>query len=65
MRVLILDDETKRANVWKKSLDALVSGEVVVYETGQVSELIGELHRAGLIREKVSISRLRAWKVTI
>lgn len=46
MRVLILDDETKRANVWKKSLDALVSGEVVVYETGQVSALIGELHRA-------------------
>ncbi|UMZ11908.1 hypothetical protein I9018_31335 [Pseudomonas sp. MPFS] len=46
MRVLILDDETPRATVWKKSLDALVGGEVVVYDAGQVSNLIGELHRA-------------------
>ncbi|MDY2564055.1 hypothetical protein SON66_12350 [Pseudomonas syringae] len=46
MRVLILDDETSRANLWKKSLDALVHGEIVVFDPGQVSQLIGELHRA-------------------
>ncbi|EPB7178964.1 TPA: hypothetical protein ACRNCK_001004 [Pseudomonas aeruginosa] len=48
MKVLILDDETKRALIWKKDLDSIVQGEVVVYRPDQVSELISELHKARL-----------------
>lgn len=46
MKVLILDDETKRAELWKKTLDTFVDGEIVVFSPAQVSNLIGELHKS-------------------
>lgn len=46
MKILILDDETSRALLWKKALDSIVQGDVVVYETNDVSRLISELHKA-------------------
>ncbi|MDR9750994.1 hypothetical protein RG836_06015 [Pseudomonas sp. SZMC_28357] len=48
MKILILDDETNRAKLWKESLDKFVKGEVVVYQPNEVSSLIGELHRSRL-----------------
>lgn len=60
MKVLILDDETARANVWKLSLDKLVQGEVVVYSPSQVSNVINELHTARLASRSGTFSPLNA-----
>jgi hypothetical protein len=45
-----MDDETTRANTWKTNLlDFLGQGvDITVFDVGQVSKLIGELHRARL-----------------
>ncbi|MHA6193869.1 hypothetical protein ACX3YG_05795 [Pseudomonas wadenswilerensis] len=48
MKILILDDETPRANGWKLSLDNIVQGDVTVYSPTQVSSVISELHTARL-----------------
>ena len=48
MRIVILDDETLRANSWKTTLLDFLDADVdiTVFNVGQVSQLIGELHRA-------------------
>jgi hypothetical protein len=48
MRIVILDDETARANTWKTTLLDFLgdSVDITVFDVGQVSQLIGELHRA-------------------
>ncbi|NMZ29609.1 hypothetical protein HBO40_18370 [Pseudomonas protegens] len=46
MNILILDDETPRANLWKSTLESFTSCQFTVYNVQQVSDLIGELHRA-------------------
>jgi len=48
MRIVILDDETPRANSWKAALLDFLGNDVdiTVFDVGQVSQLIGELHRA-------------------
>jgi hypothetical protein len=48
MRIVILDDETPRANTWKSTLENFLGTdvEITVFNVAQVSKLIGELHKA-------------------
>jgi hypothetical protein len=60
VKVLILDDETTRAEGWKVSLDKIVHGEVVVYTPAQVSNVISELHTVRLASRSKVFAPLKA-----
>lgn len=46
MRILILDDETKRAQQWKEKLFAVTGADVDVPDPDGVSDLISRMHKA-------------------
>ncbi|MFJ2358515.1 hypothetical protein [Pseudomonas fluorescens] len=52
MRILILDDETSRAESWKKKIENYGDFEVVVPGTGDVSKIIADLHAKRLESRK-------------
>ncbi|EOZ5126721.1 TPA: hypothetical protein ACSQFP_001971 [Pseudomonas aeruginosa] len=46
MKILILDDETRRANEWKASISNFSKVEIDVFAPEHVSELISKFHQA-------------------
>ncbi|MED7670775.1 hypothetical protein GXB78_26595 [Pseudomonas moraviensis subsp. stanleyae] len=52
MKILILDDETDRAESWKKKIEGYGDFDVIVPGTGEVSSIIADLHTKRLESRK-------------